>query len=123
MSSVASVDSVDRVLSALADPTRRGVLTALGGHPATATALARELPISRQAVVKHLSVLERSMLVRSARAGREVRFEVRPETLTLAADWMASLAAQWDDRLALLKQRAESADGATTRTDLAASDE
>jgi DNA-binding transcriptional ArsR family regulator len=98
---------VDLVLSALADPTRREVLTVLGGRPATATALARNLPITRQAVVKHLAVLERSSLVRSERSGREVRFEVRPETLTEAADWMASLAAQWDDRLALLKQRAE----------------
>jgi predicted ArsR family transcriptional regulator len=86
------------------------VLTALGGRPATATALARELPITRQAVVKHLAVLERSSLVRSARAGREVRFEVRPETLTQTAAWMTSLAVQWDDRLATLKKRAEAVD-------------
>jgi DNA-binding transcriptional ArsR family regulator len=102
--------AVDLVLSALADPSRREVLTALGGRPASATALARELPITRQAVLKHLTVLERSSLVSSRRAGREVRFEVRPETLTQTADWMASLAAQWDDRLALLEERAEAAD-------------
>jgi DNA-binding transcriptional ArsR family regulator len=102
--------AVDLVLSALADPTRRDVLSALGGRPASATDLARGLPISRQAIVKHLTVLERSSLVRSRRAGREVRFEVRPETLTETADWMAALAAQWDDRLAALKQRAEAAD-------------
>jgi DNA-binding transcriptional ArsR family regulator len=99
--------SVDLVLSALSDPTRREVLTALGGRPATATALARDLPITRQAVLKHLVVLERSSLVRSRRSGREVRFEVRPETLSETADWMSSLAAQWDERLLALKQRAE----------------
>jgi hypothetical protein len=54
-------------------------------------------------------VLERSSLVSSRRAGREVRFEVRPETLTQTADWMASLAAQWDDRQALLEERAAAA--------------
>jgi DNA-binding transcriptional ArsR family regulator len=99
--------AVDLVLSALADPTRREVLTALGGRPTTATALARDLPITRQAVLKHLVVLERSSLVRSRRSGREVRFEVRPETLNATADWMASLAAQWDERLLALKERAE----------------
>jgi DNA-binding transcriptional ArsR family regulator len=99
--------TVDLVLSALADGTRREVLTALGGRPATATALARDLPITRQAVLKHLVVLERSSLVRSHRSGREVQFEVRPETLSETADWMASLAAQWDERLLALKARAE----------------
>jgi DNA-binding transcriptional ArsR family regulator len=113
--------AVDLVLSALADPRRRDVLSALGSRPATATTLARDLPITRQAVVKHLTVLEKSSLVRSHRAGREVRFEVRPETLTQTADWLATLAAQWDDRLALLKQRAEAADaGSATRTGSAA---
>ena len=107
-------DTVGRVLTALADSTRRDVLTALGSSPATATDLARGLPITRQAVVKHLTVLERSSLVRSSRSGREVRFEVRPETLTQAADWMTALAAQWDGRLTLLKQRAEQVDGLPT---------
>jgi DNA-binding transcriptional ArsR family regulator len=106
-------ETVDRVLSALADRTRRDVLTSLGSRPATATDLARGLPITRQAVLKHLTVLERSSLVRSRRSGREVRFEVRPEALAETADWMTALAAQWDDRLAALKRRAEEADRGT----------
>ena len=100
--------SVETVLGALADPTRRQVLEALASHPAaSASALARELPISRQMVLKHLAVLQESGLVSSARTGREVLFQVRSAPLTETADWLSSLAAQWDSRLAVLKARAE----------------
>ena len=100
--------SVETVLGALADPTRRQVLEALASHPAaSASALARELPISRQMVLKHLAVLQESGLVSSARTGREVLFRVRSAPLTETADWLSSLAAQWDSRLAALKARAE----------------
>ena len=102
--------SVETVLGALADPTRRQVLEALASHPAaSASALARELPISRQMVLKHLAVLQESGLVSSARTGREVLFQVRSAPLTETADWLSSLAAQWDARLAALKARAERA--------------
>jgi DNA-binding transcriptional ArsR family regulator len=100
--------SVETVLGALADPTRRQVLEALAAHPAaSASALARELPISRQMVLKHLGVLQESGLVTSVRAGREVLFQVRSAPLAETADWLGSLAAQWDSRLATLKARAE----------------
>jgi DNA-binding transcriptional ArsR family regulator len=100
--------SVETVLGALADPTRRQVLEVLAAHPAaSASALARELPISRQMVLKHLGVLQDSGLVSSARAGREVLFQVRSAPLAETADWLAALAAQWDARLATLKARAE----------------
>ena len=100
--------SVETVLGALADPTRRQVLEALASHPAaSASALARELPISRQMVLKHLAVLQESGLVSSARSGREVLFQVRSAPLTETADWLSSLAARWDSRLAALKARAE----------------
>jgi DNA-binding transcriptional ArsR family regulator len=100
--------NVETVLGALADPTRRRVLEALAVYPAaSASALARELPISRQMVLKHLGVLQDSGLVSSARAGREVLFQVRTAPLTETADWLSSLAAQWDSRLADLKARAE----------------
>jgi len=100
--------SVETVLSALADPTRRQVLETLASYPAaSASALARELPISRQMVLKHLAVLSESGLVSSARTGREVLFRVRSTPLTETADWLESLAAQWDSRLAALKARAE----------------
>lgn len=100
--------TADNVLSALADPTRRQVLEALATRPAaSASALARELPISRQMVLKHLGVLQSCGLVSSARAGREVLFQVRTEPLAETAEWLSSLAAQWDSRLADLKARAE----------------
>jgi DNA-binding transcriptional ArsR family regulator len=100
--------NVETVLAALADPTRRQVLEALASRPAaSASALARELPISRQMVLKHLAVLQESGLARSTRAGREVLFQVRTAPLAETAEWLSSLAAQWDSRLAELKSRAE----------------
>jgi DNA-binding transcriptional ArsR family regulator len=98
---------VDRVFVALADPTRRRVLELLGRSPTTASALAREMPVTRQGILKHLGVLRDSGLVVGVRAGREVRFHVRPESLVATASWMTSLAATWDERLAMLKLRAE----------------
>lgn len=98
---------VDRVFVALADPTRRRVLELLGRSPTTASALAREMPVTRQGILKHLGVLRDSGLVAGVRAGREVRFHVRPESLVATASWMTSLAATWDERLALLKRQAE----------------
>jgi DNA-binding transcriptional ArsR family regulator len=100
--------NVETVLAALADPTRRQVLEALAARPAaSASALARELPVSRQMVLKHLGVLRDCGLVSSARAGREVLFQVHTMPLAETADWLSSLAAQWDSRLAELKTRAE----------------
>jgi DNA-binding transcriptional ArsR family regulator len=102
------VEQANRVFSALADPTRRQVLQLLAeGPPLSASALAGRLPISRQAVVQHLAVLQQSELVGSRRAGREVLFSVRPEALTQTASWMNTLAASWSERLQLLKRMAE----------------
>jgi DNA-binding transcriptional ArsR family regulator len=99
---------IGEVLGALADPTRRLLLDVLSARgEATATTLAGELPVSRQAVVKHLAVLDRARLVAGRRTGREMRYAVRPEPLTATADWMASLAAEWDARLAAIKRIAE----------------
>jgi DNA-binding transcriptional ArsR family regulator len=103
--------SVETVIGALADPTRRRVLETLAAYPAaSASALARELPVSRQMVLKHLAVLHESGLVSSVRSGREVLFQVQSAPLSETADWLSSLAAQWDSRLADLKARAERAD-------------
>jgi DNA-binding transcriptional ArsR family regulator len=100
--------NVDRVFASLADPTRRQLLEALGRRPASsATTLASEVPVSRQAVVKHLGVLRDSQLVASRRAGKEVLFSVRPESLVATASWMTGLASTWQERLQLLKQAAE----------------
>ena len=101
----------EAVFAALADPTRWRVLTLLAERgQATATALAGELPVSRVAVVKHLTVLDRAGLVESRRAGREVLYTVRPERLDAAARWMTAIAAQWDARLAAIKRLAEEDD-------------
>jgi DNA-binding transcriptional ArsR family regulator len=96
--------SGEPVFAALSDPTRRALLTRLGdGGPATATQLAAELPISRQAVVKHLEALREAQLVSSVREGREVRYTVTPEPLADAVGWIADVGAQWDSRLAALQ--------------------
>lgn len=100
---------IGAVFAALADPTRRQLLEALGRQPASsATMLAAQLPVSRQAVVKHLATLRESQLVTSRRVGKEVLFSARPEPLAATASWMTTLAATWQERLQLLKQAAES---------------
>ncbi len=99
----------DALWAAVADPTRRRVLDALLEHgESTTTMLAQELPVTRQAVAKHLAVLDRVGLVAGRRRGREVRYTVRPERLDDAAEAMARVAAQWDRRLARIKLLAES---------------
>jgi len=99
---------VDVVLAALADPTRRRVLDVIAARgEATATAVASELPVSRQAVVKHLAILDRAGLVTARRLGREVRYAVLLEQVDAAARWMAALADEWDARLQRIKRLAE----------------
>jgi DNA-binding transcriptional ArsR family regulator len=105
----AAVAEDDALWAAVADPTRRRVLDALLEHgEATTTTIAAELPVTRQAVAKHLAVLDRVGLVAGRRRGREVRYAVRPERLDAAAEAMARVAAQWDRRLARIKRLAES---------------
>jgi DNA-binding transcriptional ArsR family regulator len=98
----------DALWAAVADPTRRQLLDLLLARgEATATSLADELPVSRQAVAKHLAVLDRTGLVDGRREGREVRYTVRPERLEEARRRMADIAAAWEDRLAAIKRIAE----------------
>jgi ArsR family transcriptional regulator, cadmium/lead-responsive transcriptional repressor len=107
MSPVAA--EVDELWSAVADPTRRRVLDVLLDRgEATATILAGELPVTRQAVAKHLAVLGRAGLVEGTRRGREVRYAIRPQRLDAATRSMAQLAADWDARLSAIKRIAES---------------
>jgi DNA-binding transcriptional ArsR family regulator len=102
------MSEVGAVLAALADPTRRELLDALAGEgQASASRLARRVPVSRQAVMKHLRVLERAGLVSGGRAGREVLYRVRPEPLDASARWLQEKAAAWDRRLREIKRRAE----------------
>lgn len=100
----------DELWAAVADPTRRKLLDVLLARgDATATTLAGELPVTRQAVAKHLAVLGRVGLVAGERRGREVRYAVRPDRLDVATQAMARVAAEWDGRLAAIKRLAESA--------------
>lgn len=93
------------IFAALADPTRRHLVEALAARGgATATGLAAELPISRQAVAKHLAMLGRAGLVSQTKHGRESRFELDPRPLTDAATWLTTVGAEWDTRLADLKK-------------------
>jgi DNA-binding transcriptional ArsR family regulator len=98
-------DLTGRVFDALADPHRRYVLEVLAGREtATATELATELPVTRQAVAKHLAALSDAGLVERRRAGRETLYELTPAPLGEAMDWMASVGAQWDARLSALSR-------------------
>ncbi len=104
-----AVSRQPRALAALADPRRRELLERLAGlGDATATTLAHGLPITRQAVVQHLAVLDQAGLVRGHRLGRERRFELRTQSLHETAQWMERLATQWESRLTAIKNIAES---------------
>ena len=106
---------VDSVFGALADPTRRHVVETLArGGTVTASGLAEQLPITRQAVAKHLSALRGADLVTSTRVGRETQYRLRPEPLDDAANWIQTVSAEWDDRLDALRRSIESRQGRST---------
>lgn len=95
---------VGAVFGALADPTRRHLVEVLATEPgATATGLASALPISRQAVSKHLQLLAEAGLVNRRRRGREALFELDAEPLGEAIAWMGAVGGEWDDSLGGLK--------------------
>jgi DNA-binding transcriptional ArsR family regulator len=101
----AEPDRAGAVFDALSDPTRRALLAAIADAPAaTATELATELPISRQAVVKHLTALTDAGLLNRQRSGREVRYRITPAPLSDAVSWIATVGGQWDARLQALKR-------------------
>jgi DNA-binding transcriptional ArsR family regulator len=96
---------VDAVFQALADPHRRFVLETLADRgSATVTELAAELPVTRQAVAKHLGTLRAAELVEPTRAGREIRYRLSPAPLGDALDWMERVGTTWDERLAALRR-------------------
>jgi DNA-binding transcriptional ArsR family regulator len=97
------------VFGALADATRRDVLRRLAGagHSVTASALAADLPMTRQAVAKHLRALADAGLVVARREGRETHFRAVPGALDDAVAWMATTGARWDGRLDRLRQKVE----------------
>jgi len=98
-------EAPDAVFAALADPTRRRVLRLVAERgPASATLLERDLPVTRQAIVKHLAVLNRAGLVSAKRTGQEVRYALVPGSLEEVSDWIAQIGSRWDERLARLRQ-------------------
>jgi len=98
-------EAPDAVFSALADPTRRRVLRLVAERgPTSATLLERELPVTRQAIVKHLAVLNRAGLVTGRRAGQEVHYALVAGSLDEVSDWIAEIGSRWDERLARLRQ-------------------
>lgn len=101
----------DRVFTALADTTRRRLLTRLAqSGPKTATQLAREFPISRQGIVKQLDLLSHAGLVQTHRSGRERQYMFDPQSLQAASSWIETIGKQWDERLQRLKDLIEDDD-------------
>ncbi len=95
------------VFAALGDETRWSILAALGEGDASASALAERLPVSRQAIAKHLGVLQEVGLVSSVRVGRELRYRVLGAHLADTARALDRIGAEWDRRLVAIKQIAE----------------
>jgi DNA-binding transcriptional ArsR family regulator len=93
------------VFTALADPTRRQILDTLARHgPATVSDLAAKLPISRQAVAKHLMrLVDAGLLLAEEPEGRRVRYRAQPAPIHAALAWLTAMANRWDDRLDALK--------------------
>jgi ArsR family transcriptional regulator, cadmium/lead-responsive transcriptional repressor len=111
-------DPGDELWSAIADPSRRRVLDLLvQGGEATASSLAVEVPFTRQAVAKHLAVLEGAGLVTRHKEGREVLFRVDPARLDDATRALTRVANDWDRRLVIIKRLAEAAHQASEPPD------
>ena len=95
------------VFAAIGDETRWSILVALGEGEASASALSDRLPVTRQAIAKHLAVLNEVGLVESVRVGREVRYRVLGAQLTEAARRLEAIGTEWDRRLTAIKRIAE----------------
>src|SRR3954462_8014822 len=91
--------AADDVFHALANPTRREVLERLSVGPATVSDLAAPFDMQLPSFVQHLSVLERSRLVKSHKRGRVRTYEIAPERLKVAEDWLTARRRQWEARL------------------------
>jgi len=104
-----TAETLTPVFAALGDDTRWAILARLGEAPASASALAREFPISRQAIVKHLELLGAAGLVESERVGREIVYRALGGRLSDVARELERIGKRWDSRLARIKRLAEEA--------------
>jgi ArsR family transcriptional regulator, cadmium/lead-responsive transcriptional repressor len=104
----ATLERDEGLWAAIGEPSRRRIVDALlANGESTPSALALHVPFTRQAVSKHLSVLDRAGLVASRREGREMRWSIRAERLDAATREMRAVADSWDQRLRLIKEIAE----------------
>lgn len=111
-----SANALDDLFGALAEPTRRALFQRLmHDGPQTATVLAADSKLTRQAVVKHLQALVTAGLATSERDGREVRYAATPAQLAVVVAWLTESSATWDKRIARLVGRA-AADSDPSRT-------
>jgi len=102
-----TAETVVPVCAALGDETRWSILATLAEGDASASALAGRLPVTRQAIAKHLSVLQEVGLVEPVRVGREVRYRVIGSRLSATARRLDTIGAEWDRRLAVIREIAE----------------
>ena len=102
---------MSEVFDALGDPTRRHIVESLSRGEASATQLAADLPVTRQAVSKHLTALREAGLVESRRQGRETLYRVNADPLDAVAAWIARVGGEWDARLERLRTLVESRRG------------
>jgi DNA-binding transcriptional ArsR family regulator len=101
------IESLPQVFAALADQTRWDILTRLGARELSASALASEMPITRQAIAKHLATLAEVGLVETVSSGREIRYRALGARLSGIAAELDRLGTEWDSRLARIKSIAE----------------
>ena len=87
------------VFQAIADPTRRAILSLLALHAMTPNALAEHFSSSRQAVSKHIKILAECKLVNQQEAGREIYYHFNPQKMKEIADWLQPFQQMWDDKL------------------------
>lgn len=108
----------EQVFTALADPTRRAILATLAAHgPATATDLADRLPVTRQAIAKHLVLLaEAGLLIPEPGERRRVRYRLHSAPVQVAQQFLAALAHDWDDRLEALRDHLDRSASVRTTT-------
>jgi DNA-binding transcriptional ArsR family regulator len=99
-----SDSALDRVFAAVADPTRRAILSRLREHPATVVEIAKPFPVSLNAISKHIMVLERAGLLRREIRGREHHCHLNPQPLRKASHWIEHYRAFWEVRLDALEQ-------------------
>ena len=102
------VPDADTVFAALAEPIRRQLIDQLSTRgPSTATELAPDYPVTRQAIVRHLSALTDAGLLETTKSGRDVRYGVVAEPFDDAVAWLTEVGGRWDTRLVALRRRLE----------------